>query len=164
MIILHPPTLSYLSCHELVGRACDHPLRNKWLRITLMILVAFSLRADANTKHTVLGTWKSEPMILQISQKNQQLSASVKKVFSLKDGNVPDTCERGSCKGKKFTTLEIFKDFRWNEKKKRWEGKMLAAGWNGKWYTTHIWTTNSNHMISRSYIGFFFHSLHWTRI
>ena len=139
------------------------------LLLSCMIFNSMPWLASAAVSHSlsyqgVLGKWQSEFAHISIKKNADTLSATIIHVPSSHKKAALTHCTRGTCAGKALINLDVFRHFTWNASKERWEGEMLAAGWNGKWYKTHMWISEPNVLMTRSYIGLLFSTSSWIKI
>ena len=121
---------------------------------------------NADVSRQVQGVWADNKyMHLDVSINDNQLFGKIVKLFPDKKGNVVKQCKRGTCKGENLLGLSVFKQYVYNQKKKRWEGRFLAAGWNGKWYRTYVWGSSDGLLLyTKTYVGIFSRTQKWFKV
>lgn len=130
-----------------------------------LVLCAFCLiSANADSKAQVEGIWNGMFLEMEVKIKGEEIIGKIVKLIP-NDRGGSDKCEKGSCKGKSLMGLDVFKDYKYNKRRNRWEGKFLAAGWNGKWYTTYVWASDDGLILyTKTYVGIFSRTAEWSRV
>ena len=131
-------------------------------KYVLVIFFSFC-RIYPSDPSAVVGIWHGMLSDMQISLKKDSLDATIIKIYPQKNGEIQNYCTKGSCKDQPLVGMSVFKNFRWNKKKQRWEGEMLASGWNGKWYKTYLGITSKGQLKTTFSLGIFSYSFLWEK-
>ena len=120
----------------------------------------------AQSLQAFTGLWQNPYMTACMSLKANQLYATLVAVAPDKTGKIPKACQYGVCKGQPFVGMSIYKNMVWQVRKQRWEGHIMAAGWNGQWLSSYVYWQDEQHQHIRtvSYWGIFRGTLDWVPV